>query len=239
MNPADWMNMTPADWLDMATSAWPGAAEWSAMTPADWLDRTYGQWGGTSPTEWLGAMYGQPGAGRPAAHRTGRAHRPHARHCGCDDCRAHGRDRCPRCGTEPCECYCCIGDVDLAVYTRVAERRVVPIVVENERRRDTHITLDLSNWTTRGGKEAPVRTGAITPTEFDLGPCAREQVTLVVEVTGEVPQRDEKNQDVDECVVAYADLRLEGCDHRPLRLAVAVLPRDCDPFTVGCGCTCC
>ena len=52
-------------------------------------------------------------------------------------------------------------------------------------------------------------------------------------------QRLERLPDVDECKVFYADLRIKGCDVRPKRIAVAVLPRDCDAHRIGCGCACC
>ena len=45
--------------------------------------------------------------------------------------------------------------------------------------------------------------------------------------------------DVDRCLVSYADLRIKGCDLRSVRVAVAILPRDCEAFTVDCGCSCC
>jgi hypothetical protein len=45
--------------------------------------------------------------------------------------------------------------------------------------------------------------------------------------------------DVDECVVAYGDLRFGGCDNRPLRIAVSTLPRDCHAYHVRCSCGCC
>ena len=45
--------------------------------------------------------------------------------------------------------------------------------------------------------------------------------------------------DVDECHVATSDLRIVGCDVRPIAIAVAVLPRICGPYEVGCGCGCC
>lgn len=45
--------------------------------------------------------------------------------------------------------------------------------------------------------------------------------------------------DVDECHVATTDLRIVGCDVRPIAIAVAVLPRVCGPYEVGCGCACC
>ncbi len=46
-------------------------------------------------------------------------------------------------------------------------------------------------------------------------------------------------RDVDDCHVAIADLRVQGCDTRPIRLAVAVLPRDCGPYPIRCACRCC
>lgn len=45
--------------------------------------------------------------------------------------------------------------------------------------------------------------------------------------------------DVDHCAVSYADLRIAGCDLRSIRIAVAVLPRDCDAYVVDCCCSCC
>ena len=44
--------------------------------------------------------------------------------------------------------------------------------------------------------------------------------------------------DVDSCSTAYADVRFEGCA-RPQRVALVVLPAECDPVDVGCGCGCC
>ena len=45
--------------------------------------------------------------------------------------------------------------------------------------------------------------------------------------------------DVDDCHVAIADLCIEGCDARPVRIAVAVLPRTCNTYDVRCECGCC
>jgi hypothetical protein len=44
--------------------------------------------------------------------------------------------------------------------------------------------------------------------------------------------------DVDRCLVSYADLRIKGCDLRSVRIAVAILPRDCDAYVVDCACAC-
>jgi hypothetical protein len=45
--------------------------------------------------------------------------------------------------------------------------------------------------------------------------------------------------DVDNCIVYYADLRVEGCEIRPVRIAVALLPRDCGDYRITCSCQCC
>ena len=50
---------------------------------------------------------------------------------------------------------------------------------------------------------------------------------------------DDRLIDVDECVVAYGDLRFGGCENRPLRIAVSTLPRDCHAYHVRCSCGCC
>jgi hypothetical protein len=177
----------------------------------------------------------------------------------------HHRHECGRCGRDECECYCCIGDVDLVIYARAGEQRVIQIVLENERHRDKEVTLELSNWTTRSGKPAPVDTVFLEPKALTIPACGEQNVTLVVKIggalqTGANPQQpgapnqpgtsdqpvpsdqpgaERRIPDVDECLTATADLRLVGCDHRPLRIAVAILPRDCDPYRVSCGCTCC
>lgn len=243
---SDWIESTPSDWMDQAM---PGWRDWSyadllRTSPSEWMTRMYSPWSAQTP--WP--------AMRPA-HRTHRRRRHHHHwDCGCDeDERAehHRHHECCDCGRERCECFCCLGDVDLAVYSRVGDRRVVPIAVENERRREQAITLELSEWTTRGGNPGAVHTDLLEPKSFTLAPCGEQDVVLVVDVrppdqgTGE--QSDvaaEEGQrrrlpDVDRCEVVTADLRLVGCDRRPVRIAVAILPRDCDPYRVTCGCTCC
>ena len=51
--------------------------------------------------------------------------------------------------------------------------------------------------------------------------------------------RDDIFGSVDKCEVAYATIRAEGCLTRPIVVAVAVLPDDCDAFRHPCGCGCC
>jgi len=243
-NTADWMNMTASDWIN--------------MTPSDWMNRTSSQWNkslndlmNTKPADWLATMRTSMGA-PPTAPGTerhhqhgGRGHQQHHHDCGCHEHHHHDCG-CHRCGPDPCQCLCCIGDVDFAIYSRVGEQRVLPIVIENERRRETQVTAELSAWTTRGGKAVPVETVGLEPKVFTLPACGVQKVTLVVKVNGDpaIAGAAEANQpnratDVDDCLVATADLRLTGCDCRPLRIAVAILPRDCDPCEVSCGCSCC
>lgn len=252
-----WMNMAPSDWM--------------SMTPSEWMDRTLAWWNqsysnlmSNRPSDWWAMMYA-PAMGRRESPTQEVEHRHHHHHDTCysyeGDYEFRGehphRHTCRYCGSDPCECYCCIGDVDLAVYSHVGEQRVVQLVIENERHRDKEITLELSDWTTRGGKAAPVDTVLLEPKTFSLTSCAEQKVNLVVRIRGteqpgtgepkpqkpagaaEKAKQEALPPDVDDCLIATADLRLVGCDQRPLRIAVAILPRDCDPYRVNCGCACC
>lgn len=99
--------------------------------------------------------------------------------------------------------------------------------------------LDLSTFTTKGGKPVPVTGTILGETSFNLAPCQQREVTLVIEC-GAIPVGTDVNSFVvDDCLVAVADLRVQGCDVRPIRIAVALLPIDCSAFEVHCGCGCC
>jgi hypothetical protein len=50
---------------------------------------------------------------------------------------------------------------------------------------------------------------------------------------------DERFGSVDRCEVGYATIRAEGCLTRPVIVAIAVLPDDCDAYRTPCGCDCC
>ncbi len=163
----------------------------------------------------------------------------------CPDCECDcdGDGGCDRCAPDPCHCRCCIGDADLVIYARVGERRVVPVVITNSRRREREINLELSQWTTRSGKPTQVTAVIQPPTKFTLKACEEQQVVILVNAAGgragtEPPPAD-RLPDVDECEVLYADLRVEGCDIRPIRIALALLPRDCAAYEVECWCGCC
>ena len=130
---------------------------------------------------------------------------------------------------------CCVDGADLVVETRLGERRVVTLEVVNERRRERDITLELGAFTTRGGSPAPVAGAVDGATTFKLAPCSEHLVTIVIEVGTD----REGPRDVDDCLVAWSDLKVEGCDIRPVRIAVAILPRDCGAYRVRCACGCC
>lgn len=164
----------------------------------------------------------------------------------------HPHDGC--CDSPPsrCECQCCIVDADVVVYGRLGERRVVPLTIENSRRRELAIKMELSAFHSRGGNASLV-TGSLLPPapEFTIPPCGQQTVVLVVQsALGEGAgsptgtssvhvDRKPTLPDVDECVVSYSDLCIQGCDRRPLRIAVALLPRDCGDFRIPCQCSCC
>jgi hypothetical protein len=91
-----------------------------------------------------------------------------------------------------------------------------------------------------------VDTVLLEPKTFTLAACGEQKITLVVKIRDDGERGEQPGEgghrplpDIDECLVATADLRLAGCDHRPIRIAMAILPRHCDPYTVTCGCTCC
>ena len=183
---------------------------------------------------------------RARSWRSG-APRSEPRRCGCpchgQDTHEHGCscDDCADCGPSPCDCTCCIGDVDLVVYARLGERRVAPIEIHNPRRREREIDIELSDFTTRGGRPAGIKASLVGGGKVTLGPCQTHSLVLVVEVAQlDDPGNDQPGDvDVDDCVVATADLRILGCDMRSQRIAVAVLPRRCAAYGIECRAECC
>jgi len=166
------------------------------------------------------------------------------------------------------------------VYSRLGERRLVPLTLINERRREREIVLELSGFTTKGGSAVPVTGTILGPSSFTLAPCQKQAVTLVIESgtdqdkttnatgatqadtsdtgtaqTDTADTADTANTavaatnvtpsrfitpDVDDCVVAVADLSVKGCEIKcPIRIGVALLPLDCDAYDITCGCSCC
>jgi hypothetical protein len=246
-----------SQWMGSAGGTAPMAAPPGTAPPGmPW----YG-WGRQQPTS------GTQGHGHKHGHGHGHEHMHgsgygsgygygHGHKAGCScDCHGHdhGRGRghefgCGCCGghsgcrSDDCHCQCCVGDhLDLVVYSRLGERRVVPVTLTNERRREREVSLELSDFTTKGGRTLPVTVaGAIVgASTFTLAPC--EERAVIIEVASEAAQSErEQPTDVDDCLVAVADLHVSGCDIRcPIGIGVVLLPRDCDTFHLSCGCGCC
>jgi hypothetical protein len=230
------------------------------------MDNLTRLWGGGAANPWTAPAMAAYGPWQQALPGT-RAHKPGRRHehdCACDD------GDCDGCHGDNCHCRCCLTDADLVINARLGETRVVALTIENPRRRERQVKLELGNWTTRGGSPADIKARIVPPAEFTLEPCEERDVIVVVEAglktdqtppqgdvagrepaqavaglaafgataaTNDVAQR--RVPDVEQCEVFYADLRVEGCDMRPVRLALVLLPRDCGAHPIDCGCGCC
>jgi hypothetical protein len=157
--------------------------------------------------------------------------------------KSHAVDRgCPRCKPDDCHCRCCVVNADLVIYARVGERRVAPLIIENNVRREREVELELSGWTNQGEQSVQVQGQLEPPLKFTLKPCEEREAILIVNVIGAtIPgtANEQRQGDVDVCKVFYADLRVKGCDIRPIRIAVAALPRDCEATRIDCRCGCC
>jgi len=157
----------------------------------------------------------------------------------------HGR--C--CDPKPdCHCTCCIRDADVIEYTRCGETRIIPLIFDNDTRRERDVKLQLGAFATASGRELGWE-AVLSTNEFRLLPCGEQTVLLRVNVdcaklTGDVGQNPhdraaKRFPSVDECKVAYATIRAEGCFIRPLVVAIAVLPNDCGAHRSTCQCECC
>jgi len=170
----------------------------------------------------------QPG---PPGHH--HHHHEHGHECCC----------CCDCRDNDCSCHCCIRCADVVEYARCGETRRIPLVFENDTRRERDVTLQLGNFATESGLDVGWQ-ATIAPTEFKLAPCGQTTAVLTVEVdcsklVGTPANRDQKILDVESCKVAYATLRAEGCTICPLVIAIAVLPNHCDAHRTRCLCNCC
>lgn len=163
------------------------------------------------------------------------------------ECRGHQGD--------DCHCQCCVCDADVLVYARCGEERRIPITFENDTRREKPVKLELGKFVTAGGRDLEWL-AALSATELTLRPCGEQTVTLTVAVrclltpppnqqpepqVGAATETGSRARigSVDRCEVGYATIRAEGCLTRPVVVAVAVLPDDCDAFRNPCGCGCC
>jgi hypothetical protein len=187
--------------------------------------------------ERCGCGCGEHTHGHHHRHHHGGEHHHHDRGpCGC---REHHED--------DCHCECCIRDADAVEYTRCGETRLIPLLFENDTRRERDVKLDLGPFATSSGRELGWQAG-FSESEFKLPPCGQKTVTLSVVVdcgrltvpgNPDTGTDDQRRPTVDECKVGYATVRAEGCLVRPLVVAVAVLPNDCGAHRAGCSCGCC
>jgi hypothetical protein len=171
------------------------------------------------------------------------------------------------CGGTDCHCECCVCDADVLVHARCNEIRRIPVTFENDTRRERPVKLELEQFVTAGGRELGWN-AKLAETEFTLRPCGEHTVSILVQVrcdtfgagkpadekpgadqpAGANPDRNNASSaeaantrlgSVDRCEVAYATLRADGCLIRPIVIAVAVLPDDCDAYRRPCACGCC
>ena len=285
--PAPRWGEPPAGSLDQVAASIGDAVERIIRSLDPSLDPRRGRQDTAPPRAWRGPDRWAEGGSRPhhRHHGDGCCHCGDDRTGGCCDACCDGCCHDVRCGPDPCQCTCCIGDADVVVYARVGETRVIPITLANPRARERTVQIDLGEFRTKGGGATTVVGRLLTPSEVVLDRCSESEIVVVVRVgqpgqprPGDATPVDpgatkadlvrlarergidgaanmNKEQliealgrsdddvprlaDVDDCHVAIADLRLQGCDHRPIRIAVAVLPRACARYEATCGCGCC
>lgn len=155
-----------------------------------------------------------------------------------------------------CHCECCVCDADVLVHARCGEVRRIPVTFENDTRRERAVKLTLEKFVTAGGRD--LGWGAqLSEESFTLRGCDERTVIVSVQVRCEPIDRpgtqppgstpggpppsapDNRLGSVDRCEVGYATIRAEGCLVRPVVVAVAVLPDDCDSYRRPCSCGCC
>ena len=120
----------------------------------------------------------------------------------------------------------------------------MPVEIHNPRRRERDIDIELGDFTTKGGKPAGIKAALVGGGKVTLGPCETHQLVLLIEVAlvdgqGIDDGHLQRGTDVDDCLVATAELRILGCDMRSQRIAVAILPRRCAAHEIECQHGCC
>jgi hypothetical protein len=152
----------------------------------------------------------------------------------------------------------------VVIHARCGELRKIPLTFDNDTRRDKPVTLELGKFLSSGGRDLGWL-AKLSETSFTLHPCDEHTVLLEVGIvcgtgnttppgtnqppstnqppaTGDVTNRIDVLRGVgtvDRCEVGYATIRAEGCLTRPIVVAVAVLPDNCDSYHHPCGCECC
>lgn len=245
------MSTTAPDYLSTLRDGFAGAVQ-------QWMDQSTTAW-----DQWSQAW--SPGVA-PGHQRKG-GHHHDTKDCGCHgDCGCHEQQHHDGCGCRDA-CDCCVPEADIVVHARAGELRVVPFRLHNSWRREREVSLEVGPWHGCSGDDLQVR-AVLEEDKVVLGPCEDRIVRLLVSTRGPaddgsanttkdtkdtkgvkegdvtavpvdvVVTRGRRTTDVKACSSAYADVRFEGCA-RPQRVAVVVLPADCDAVEVGCDCGCC
>jgi hypothetical protein len=158
-----------------------------------------------------------------------------ARH-GHHDCNCDGREHAHSCGCHDGGCGCTARDADLVIVARVGERRVIPLVLHNEWRRERPVTIGVSAFRPCDPCAEDVEIAVDTEPrgELVLAACSRTVVDIIVAL----PDKNRDKMPLTRCTTMYGDISTDGCA-RPVRLAVVVLPRECDAHEIDCcGCGC-
>jgi hypothetical protein len=152
----------------------------------------------------------------------------------------HRRRSC-ECDCEDDTCRCCIGKADVVIYAYPGERRIIPLVIENKNRREREVKMELCSFEASRKASIEVSGALVGDAEVSIEACGEHEFLVVVQIGSAASDlRKTKRVDVDGgCQVFYADLRVTGCDVRPVRIALAVLPYDCDQHPIDCACGCC
>jgi hypothetical protein len=181
----------------------------------------------------------------------------HDHDCGCghrDDCR--------------CDC-CIVDADYIVYARCFERRVVPIQIENDTRKVREDVELEVSDVRSSGGRVLPWKVAARPGSPLTLAPCSTTEIDLIVDIRcGDDTDDDGKPatprkataqkataaraqeeaaatrgtlelQDVDDCEVGYVTVRVGGCLIRPIVVAIAVLPRDCDAYHAGCSCSCC
>jgi hypothetical protein len=179
----------------------------------------------------------------------------------CDGCRHHRHD-CR------CECCIVDADVVVFARSGELRVIPIEVTNDTRKVRE-NVDVDVSDVRSSGGNVLPWEAIARPGGPLTLEPCSTTKLELIVHITCQrdavqpkaastrgardtvretakeakeierLADLRELCPDVDRCEVGYITVRLAGCLIRPIVVAIAVLPRDCDVYRAGCACTCC
>ena len=135
--------------------------------------------------------------------------------------------------------HICSGDGDLEIRAILEEDKIVLKPCEDRVVRLLISTRGANDDGSSSTRDKDPNDPAVPVEPVDeAGKTAKPTRTTGRKPVDVVVDTRRRTTDVGSCVSAYADVRFEGCA-RPQRVAVVVLPAECDPVDVGCDCGCC